>query len=80
MNGEKAKWIRKLFKETDIGLILSMGKIYGKDFAKEVNPRRLYRRAKKLYKEGDPSVKTWGVKLDMKFEEEKTKTEGVENG
>jgi len=78
MNNGKSKWIRKLFKEMDIGLILSLGDVYGKDFAEKINPKRLYRRAKGMYKQGHPAVKTWGKKLNMKFEE--TKTEGVKNG
>ena len=78
MNGTRSKWIRKLFKEMDIGLILSMGNVYGKDYAEKVNPKRLYRKAKKLWNEGHPSTKTWGKNLQMRME--KTKTEGVENG
>lgn len=78
MNRKRAKWIRKLFVESDIGLILSLGQIYGDEFAKEVNPKRLYRTAKKLWNEKHPSTKTWGKSLNIKFE--KTKTEGVENG
>jgi hypothetical protein len=78
MNNKRARWIRKLFKEMDVGLILSMGQIYGKDFSKEIHPKRLYRKAKKMWNTNHPSTKTWGKSLPIKFE--KTKTEGVENG
>jgi hypothetical protein len=78
MNRKRSKWIRKLFKDMDIGLLLSMGQIYGKDFGKKVNPRRLYRKAKKMWNQNHPSTKTWGKNLGIKLD--KTKTEGVKNG
>jgi hypothetical protein len=78
MNGKKSKWVRRLFKNMDVGLILSMGNVYGKDFAKTVQPKRLYRKAKKMLNEHNPATKTWGKNLEVKIE--KPKTEGVENG
>lgn len=68
MNKKRAKWIRKLFKEMDMGLILSMGKVYGDDYAKKVNPKRLYRKAKRMWNKRDPMTKTWGKGLKMKLE------------
>jgi hypothetical protein len=61
----------------DVGLILSMGKVYGDDYAKKVNPRRLYRKAKRMWNSHDPATKTWGKGLKMKFE--KTTKQGVKN-
>lgn len=77
MRGKRSKWIRKLFKNMDPGLILSMNKIFGDD-VKKINPKSLYRRAKKMWNNHDPSTKTWGKLMNVKFE--KTKTEGATNG
>ena len=77
MNRRRSKWIRKLFIKMDPGLILSMNTIYGEE-VKQVNPRSLYRKAKKMWNEKHPATKTWGKGVSMKFE--KTKTEGVTNG
>lgn len=76
MNRRRSKWIRKLFINMDPGLILSMNRIYGEE-VKKVNPRSLYRKAKKMWNENHPATQTWGKGISMKFE--KTKTEGVIN-
>jgi len=77
MRRKRSKWIRKLFIKMDPGLILSMNSIYGEN-VKKINPKALYRKAKKMWNAHHPATKTWGKGVSMKFE--KTKTEGVTNG
>ena len=48
------------------------------DDVKKINPKSLYRKAKKMWNNHDPSTKTWGKLMNVKFE--KTKTEGATNG
>lgn len=80
MRRKRSKWIRKLFMQMDPGLILSMNKIFGDDI-KKINPRTLYRRAKKMWNNHEPPTKTWGKGINLEHRlKTKTKTEGVTNG
>jgi len=66
MNGRRSRWIAKLFIASDPGLILSMNSIYGKDQTK-LEPRKLHRRAKRMWSQHDPATKTWGKMSDVKL-------------
>ena len=72
MNGRRSKWISKLFVNMDPGLILSMNKIYGEDKTK-VDPKLLYRKAKRMWNRHDPVTKTWGKGFTMKFQKSNRK-------
>jgi len=66
MNRQRSKWIQRLFIAMDPGLILSMNKIYGDEDTK-LQPRKLHRRAKRMWNQHDPSTKTWGKMSQVKM-------------
>ncbi len=59
MNGNKAKWIRKLVKSKNPVLFTLIRNKYGEKTA-TMNERNVYRAAKKLWKSGDlQEVEGW---------------------
>jgi len=56
MNKTRTKWIRKLFKDKDSNLLLSVHEIVKRSKVR----RQPFRVAKSMWCRNDPATKTWG--------------------
>lgn len=62
MNSRRAKWLKKLVRNFDLNLLLTVRKIYGEKTS-EMKEYELYQKAKKIWGTKIKETKTWGNKI-----------------